>query len=73
MMASLEILVTNVSESIKWSESQQLVGYIFECYTALASSLPLLVGYAVQSLLAVLLCQLPSILVRHKQNRFYFP
>ena len=54
------MLVTNVIESMKWSESKQLAGYIFACCIALAPSSPLLAGFGVQSLLAVSLCQLAS-------------
>ena len=56
----LLILLTNVIESIKWIESKQLAGFIFACYFLLASRLPSLAGFAVQSLLAVSPCQLAS-------------
>ena len=48
-------MITNVIKSIKWSVSKQLVGYIVTCCIALASSLPLLAGFAVESLLAEVL------------------
>ena len=51
---------TNVIQSMKSSESKQLAGYIFTCCLALAPSSPLLAVFAVQSLLAVSLCQLLS-------------
>ena len=54
----MAILVTNLIESMKWSENKQLAGYIFACCITLASILPLSAGFAAQSLLAVSLCQL---------------
>ena len=57
---SEEILVTSFLESLEWSDSKKLAGYIFLCCVALALSLPLLAGFVVQSLLAVLLCHLGS-------------
>ena len=51
---------TNVIESRKWRERKELAGYIFACCIALVPSSPLLVDFAVQSLLAVSLCQLAS-------------
>ena len=53
----MEILVTNVIETMKLSKSKQVAGYIFACCIALGPSLPLLAGFAVQKLLAVSLCQ----------------
>ena len=47
-------------ESMKYWESKQLAGYIFACFIALAPSLTLLAGFALQSLLALSLCQLAS-------------
>ena len=57
---SVEILVTNVIEPMKWGKSKQLVCYIFGCCIPLASSLPFLTDFAVQSLLAVSLGRLAS-------------
>lgn len=59
---SMEILVT-VTQSTKWSKNKKIVGYIFTCCISLASSLSLLAGFVVQSLIAVLLCQLVCTLV----------
>ena len=56
----MEILVTHVTEFMKWGERKQLTGYIFACYIRLTRSSPSLVGFAVQSLLVVSLCQLAS-------------
>ena len=59
--SSVEVLVTNViEESMRWNEITQLVSYLFKLCIALASSLPSLMDFAVQSLLAVSLCQLTS-------------
>ena len=57
---SVEIMFINVTESMKQSERKQLAGFIFACCIALAPTSPLLAGFVVQSLLAVLLCQLVS-------------
>ena len=57
---SVEILVTNVIESMKLSKSKQVAGYIFACCIALGPSLPLLAGFVVQKLLPVSLCQLAN-------------
>ena len=44
---------------MKRSKSKQLAGYVFACYIALVPSLFFPAGFAVKSLLVVLLCQLP--------------
>ena len=64
----MDILVTNVFEYMKRSESKQLAGYIFACCIALVPSLHLLAGFAVQCLLAVSLSQLASTFGRYNQN-----
>ena len=56
----VEIMVINATESMKQSESKQLAGFIFTCCISLGPTSPLLAGFTVQSLLAVLLCQLVS-------------
>ena len=55
---SVEILVTDVVESTKCSESKQLDGYILIRCIALACNLLLLAGFVVKSLSTVSLCQL---------------
>ena len=57
---SVEILVTNIIKSMKFSKSKELVGYICARCIVLVLSLPLLTGFIVQSLLAVTLCQSAS-------------
>ena len=57
----VEILFTNFIVFIKRGESKQLAVYFFFAhYIALAPILPLLTGFVVLSLLAVLLCHLES-------------
>ena len=56
----VKIVVTNVINCMKRSKSKQLSFYIFVRCVALGLSLPLLAGFVVQSLLAMLLCQLAS-------------
>lgn len=53
----VEILVTVINW---WSEDKHLAGHIFACCFALVPSLPSLVGFAIQSPLAVLLSWLTS-------------
>ena len=48
----MEILVANVVEPVKWGKNKQLVAYIFARCIAPVTSLPLLTGFVVQSLLA---------------------
>ena len=48
---SVEILVANNVESMKWSDSKQLATYTLARSITLAPSFPLLNGFAVQSLL----------------------
>ena len=55
----VEIVVT-VINCMKQSKNKQLSFYIFARCVALGLSLPLLAGFVVQSLLAMLLCQLAS-------------
>ena len=43
----LIVLVSNIIDSIKWSEGKQLGGYIYICCITLAPSLPLLTGFAI--------------------------
>ena len=57
---SWEILVCNVAESMTWSESKQIFGYIFTCSIALAPSLTLFAGFTIQTLIIVPLCRLAS-------------
>lgn len=54
----MKILVTNVIEPMKQSESKQLDGYIYPRCIALVPSLLLLAGFVIQGLLTVLLCLL---------------
>ena len=56
----VEIVVTNVINCMKQSKNKQLSFYIFAHCVAPGLSLPLLAGFVVQSLLAMLLCQLAS-------------
>ena len=56
----VEIVVTNVINCMKQSKNKQLSFYIFARCVAPGLSLPLLAGFVVQSLLAMLLCQLAS-------------
>ena len=56
----VEILLTNDTETMNQSENKQLAGYILAACIDLAPSFALLAGFAVQSLLTVLLCQLAS-------------
>ena len=53
------ILVIKVLEPLNWNK-RLLSGYIFECCIPLVLSLLLLGGFAIQSLLAALLCWLAS-------------
>ena len=57
---SMEILVANIVESMKWSDIKQLAAYTLVRSIALVPSLALLTVFAVQSLLAYLLCTLAS-------------
>ena len=55
-------------ETLKWSESKQLGGYIFAHCITLETGSSLLTGFVVQSRLAVSLCQLASMLSKQNQN-----
>ena len=54
----VEILVANLIDSIKRSLSKHLAGHICPYYMELPPSLPFLSGFALQSLMVVLLHQL---------------
>ena len=56
----VKILVNNVVEPMKWSDSKQLAGYIFARCISLTPSLPLLARLVAQRLLAVSLSRLRS-------------
>lgn len=64
---SAEVLVNNVVEPTKWSESKHLPAYILARCTARVPCLLLLAGFAVRSLLAKLLCHLDSM----KEENFW--
>ena len=51
---------SNNVDSMKWIQRKHLAGYILAYCIVLVSSLTLLAGFAVQSLLAKFLCQLVS-------------
>ena len=52
-----EILVANIVERMKWSDSEQLAAYTLRRSVTLVLSLSLLTGFAVQSLLTWLPCR----------------
>ena len=62
---SVKLLVTNVTEPMKWrereGERERTTSWLhFPCCIALAHRSPSMAGFAIQSLLAVSLCQLAS-------------